>query len=495
MFGILNNILLSANSLKNRALFQTSGRRRRQALPKTLRHTGFCQNKKQVPSVTVLSEHFWNSAPCLSLFNSNALRVQTYSNLALLRSIRQGNRGENVLVIFKKNVVIAAGIGLYILNAIHPLSSVAESLAANTQDPHPSISVTQTATDLSTGNALQYFMLDDQGTASQPGAIGPDNGSQASQDSLLPDLFEDTVFEKLSIPGITAPSAEAEQYVIEGANGQHYTIKVSKESISGFASLLINNHEVMKFRSGYEVLDAYDRAQLVAQRLYDSLNGGFIDFTKTSTIRPVEEDGHYVLKIGNEQLASIDMEAAMANGNSEKAQALVWTNQLRQAFNVNAYHEPLASSIAAIIKSPGMSKKYKLPLSTAYFKSTGKLQSGRASWYGPGFHGRRSSDGSRFDMNQMTAAHRYLPFGTVVKVKNNTNGKQCLVQITDRGPFAHGRIIDLSKAAAGAIGMLGSGTAHVTIEVLQPGQKPENIASRDARLIGTTTNADGATKN
>ena len=93
-------------------------------------------------------------------------------------------------------------------------------------------------------------------------------------------------------------------------------------------------------------------------------------------------------------------------------------------------------------------------------------QSGVASYYGPGFHGRRTANGEAFNMHAMTAAHRTLPFGTKVKVTNLANGKSAIVRVNDRGPYANGRIIDLSVAAAKQIGSTNSGTARVTLEVL-----------------------------
>jgi rare lipoprotein A len=88
-------------------------------------------------------------------------------------------------------------------------------------------------------------------------------------------------------------------------------------------------------------------------------------------------------------------------------------------------------------------------------------QSGMASWYGPGFQGRRTASGERFNTGSYTAAHRSLPFGTRVRVTNVRNGQSVVVRINDRGPFAGGRIIDLSKASARAIGM--GGTARVKL--------------------------------
>ncbi|MEL6137820.1 MAG: septal ring lytic transglycosylase RlpA family protein [Cyanobacteria bacterium J06628_6] len=95
------------------------------------------------------------------------------------------------------------------------------------------------------------------------------------------------------------------------------------------------------------------------------------------------------------------------------------------------------------------------------------VSSGMASWYGPGFHGRRSASGEVFNQNAMTAAHRYLPFGTQVRVTNLNNGRQVVVRINDRGPFSGGRVIDLSAGAAGAIGLRSAGVGPVQLEVLE----------------------------
>lgn len=91
-------------------------------------------------------------------------------------------------------------------------------------------------------------------------------------------------------------------------------------------------------------------------------------------------------------------------------------------------------------------------------------QVGRASWYGPGFHGKPTASGQRFNQNQLTAAHRSLPLGTRAKVTNLQNGRVVEVTINDRGPFIRGRIIDLSRAAARRISM--GGTARVSITAM-----------------------------
>ena len=90
---------------------------------------------------------------------------------------------------------------------------------------------------------------------------------------------------------------------------------------------------------------------------------------------------------------------------------------------------------------------------------------GLSSWYGPLYHHRQAADGSIFDQNAMTAAHRTLPLGTVVRVTNVATGESVVVRITDRGPFVPGRILDLSLAAAKAIGVYRAGVARVKIEV------------------------------
>jgi len=96
----------------------------------------------------------------------------------------------------------------------------------------------------------------------------------------------------------------------------------------------------------------------------------------------------------------------------------------------------------------------------------GYVEEGNASWYGPPFHGRRSSNGEIYDMNKLTAAHRTMAFNTIVRVTNLTNGRSVVVRITDRGPFIENRIIDLSRAAAQEIESIGPGVVPVRLEVV-----------------------------
>jgi rare lipoprotein A len=100
------------------------------------------------------------------------------------------------------------------------------------------------------------------------------------------------------------------------------------------------------------------------------------------------------------------------------------------------------------------------------------VEEGVASWYGVPFDGHRTSSGEIYDMHQFTAAHRTLPFNAVVRVTNLTNGKRTDVRINDRGPFVANRVIDLSFAAAQAIGMVGPGTAEVRLEIVASSTNP-----------------------
>jgi rare lipoprotein A len=95
-----------------------------------------------------------------------------------------------------------------------------------------------------------------------------------------------------------------------------------------------------------------------------------------------------------------------------------------------------------------------------------KSETGHASWYGPRFHGRKTASGAIFDQNHYTAAHPNLPLGSRVRVVNLENQKSVDVEINDRGPYVPGRIIDLSRAAARALGMIEDGITRVRIELL-----------------------------
>ncbi len=139
--------------------------------------------------------------------------------------------------------------------------------------------------------------------------------------------------------------------------------------------------------------------------------------------------------------------------------------------------------------------------------SVGDRFDGIASWYGPNFHGKLTSNGEKYNMYDLTAAHKTLPMNTILRVTNKNNGKSVVVRINDRGPFVANRIIDLSKAAAKKIDMIGTGTAPVTLEVIGFAGKskkvtkevlknsPKSVTEGNFALqIGSFKNIEGAMK-
>ena len=135
-----------------------------------------------------------------------------------------------------------------------------------------------------------------------------------------------------------------------------------------------------------------------------------------------------------------------------------------------------------------------IPKGEAQF-DVGIKDRGVASWYGEQFHGRQAANGEIFDMEALTAAHRTMPLGSIVRVVNLANGKHLHVRITDRGPYINGRILDLSHAAAVQLNMAHEGTAHVQIEIVgqwRPEllQYSESTSGRISSLLIEKTVAD-----
>lgn len=120
-----------------------------------------------------------------------------------------------------------------------------------------------------------------------------------------------------------------------------------------------------------------------------------------------------------------------------------------------------------------------IPKGTAEF-DVGIKDRGVASWYGEQFHGRQAANGEIFNMEAMTAAHRTMPLGSIVRVVNLANGKHLHVRITDRGPYVNGRVLDLSRAAAVELGMEQGGLAHVQVEMVGK-RRPELLQLTQTR--------------
>lgn len=144
--------------------------------------------------------------------------------------------------------------------------------------------------------------------------------------------------------------------------------------------------------------------------------------------------------------------------------------------------------------TPATMRPYKINGKTYYPSrvNIGDTQTGIASWYGPGFHGKKTSNGETFNTNAMTAAHKTLPMNTMVRVDNLENGRSIIVRINDRGPFVAGRIIDLSNKAAHEIDMTKKGTARVKLTVVGFNDKNYNAQIPN---LNSTANKINTVKN
>jgi rare lipoprotein A len=139
----------------------------------------------------------------------------------------------------------------------------------------------------------------------------------------------------------------------------------------------------------------------------------------------------------------------------------------------------LESPSAAIIpRSPG-TREASPPATLPAPSPPTIVEAGLASWYGKKHQGKRTASGEVFDQKKFTAAHRSLPWGSIVKLTNLANGKSVEVRINDRGPFAKGRIIDVSRAAASVLGMVESGVARVQLELLSPLESSDDLVLRN----------------
>jgi rare lipoprotein A len=196
------------------------------------------------------------------------------------------------------------------------------------------------------------------------------------------------------------------------------------------------------------VWQATSIAARINQLHHDSVDPGSI------TASWDNERQRYLIKVGEDELVEMGSQVRLPDTTEDPASdVLQATNRLRRQMG----------------GAPPIREIEGRPEATAHQVSVGPIEftvTGLASWYGPGFNGRRSASGEVFNQNAMTAAHRSLPFGTQVRVTNLRNGQSVVVRINDRGPFAHNRIIDLSAGAARAVGLMQAGVGPVSVDVL-----------------------------
>lgn len=154
---------------------------------------------------------------------------------------------------------------------------------------------------------------------------------------------------------------------------------------------------------------------------------------------------------------------------------LLWVQTwgLATACTPNPIYRSTGVEIGASSRSARSGGRIAKPAKTANPVDVSKIsrenayQVGVASYYGEKFHGRKTANGETFNMYKMTAAHRVLPLGTMIRVTHLTNGRRVVVKVNDRGPFIEGRVLDLSFAAALELEMVAAGTAEVMIEIIQ----------------------------
>ncbi|MBD2577821.1 septal ring lytic transglycosylase RlpA family protein [Oscillatoria sp. FACHB-1406] len=223
---------------------------------------------------------------------------------------------------------------------------------------------------------------------------------------------------------------------------------------SNAATLYIRSIPLLTFVAAPAQNDPAQAANAVAERL-KALNP---NDANAITVGWNEARQAYLMTLNGQELALVDGKQTILPDTTRNVtqDAIQATNRLRRLLGNAA---PLQAN--QLILRPEAAAAPQAPE-----QRTVSVQRGMASWYGPGFHGRLSASGERFNQNAMTAAHRTLPFGTRVRVTNRNNGQSAIVRINDRGPFVRGRIIDLSVGAAKQIGMYGSGVAPVEVEVL-----------------------------
>lgn len=213
---------------------------------------------------------------------------------------------------------------------------------------------------------------------------------------------------------------------------------------------------------------AVGRSQAIADRLNQLAQDPNFD-AASITVDYDKKQRLYSIQVSNEDLIRLDPQNTVlpdaksrisSSTRLASKNALQITNRLRRLMG----DAPPLTTVATAPLGNSLEPLNNLPDNSPSLRT--RIKSGIASWYGPGFHGRRTANGERYNQNSFTAAHKSLPFGTQVLVTNLVTGRSVMVRINDRGPFVRGRVIDLSAGAARAIGVYGSGTAPVALEIV-----------------------------
>jgi len=231
---------------------------------------------------------------------------------------------------------------------------------------------------------------------------------------------------------------------------------------------VLGSVEELQAAAQQQPITAPNSAMARAQAIADQFNqlGQDSNFdAKTITVAYDKAQRLYHIQVKGRDILRLDAQTVLPDQTRLSAKnALQMTNRLRRVMGD-------APALTAIANAPVDAQQ---PITgTSNLGDSGeatlrqRIRGGIASWYGPGFHGRRTANGERYNQHGLTAAHKSLPFGTRVLVTNLVTGRSVMVRINDRGPFIRGRVIDLSAGAAKAIGVYGRGTAPVALEVIR----------------------------
>jgi rare lipoprotein A len=208
--------------------------------------------------------------------------------------------------------------------------------------------------------------------------------------------------------------------------------------------------------------DSMTRAAQIAAKLNQMYRDG-IAADQIQVVWQAEKNanvGQYVVQVENLPIAAINASTTYAETTRNAEQdALLVANRLRRLMGDANPIKSVKGKPQSVATQPAIAGDAEW--------SVRQVIRGEASWYGPGFDGNLTANGETFNQNALTAAHPSLAFGTRIRVTNQYNGRSVVVRINDRGPYAGGRIVDLSAGAAGVIGLDVSGVAPVTLEVLQ----------------------------
>lgn len=214
-----------------------------------------------------------------------------------------------------------------------------------------------------------------------------------------------------------------------------------------YASVSLNGKELLVYKAGSGTGIAEKKAEDLATKIEELIDNDKLDPDK---LLPGKEGDLATIRLDGSTLVKFELpETELKTSLLEQSLKLV--NSLRSALGA----PQLPATFLKVADA-----------ATSGTKVEAGSFSGHASWYGGRFHGRRTSDGSRFDQDGFTAAHRTLPFGTKLLVMNRRTRQSCVVQVNDRGPFIDGRIIDVSRGAAKRLNMISSGVALVDCLVL-----------------------------